>query len=172
MKKAECTYADQIAELMQLLQMDDMRSFWVGLAECLNWSLIDPRSEDLKIKVINKNENIFVKVYSPKTEQYAEVVSLALSELSALDLSIPLLAPLSLCENALVFEKGQVVGDMLYKNVYSQLEQQGIQKILDRHGLKPLNLFSKIGIISINGQEYAIDPFQDDMSSIFDFVNG
>jgi hypothetical protein len=169
--KIECDeYNDQLNQLFPLLQC--YGAFWTGLAQNLDWLLIDHKhSEDLKIKVANPEEKLFVKVYSSKTEQYPLAVFAALVELSELKLSTPVLSPQVVCRGAIIFELGEVVRDVAYGELYSKSEQKMIEVVVEKHGLKPLYPLMKIGIVSVNGVHFSVDPFQDDMSSIFDFVN-
>ena len=165
MKNPECQeYSEQIGQLFSLLETDDF--YWSGLAQNLHWLIIDHKGLDLKIKVSNSKEKLFVKVYSSIVENFAETAYSTLLELSKLDLSTPILAPLAICEGAIVFPLGENSNDSTYSKVYSDSERKQINAVLEGHGLLPLASMMRIGVIAINEQKYTVDLFQDDMGSL------
>lgn len=171
MTELECgKYNEELSQLFPLLQKDS-GAFWTGLAQNLDWILVEPKTEDLKIKVIHPEKKLFVKVFSKYAKGYPQVARNALFELAQLELKIPILAPLELCNDALIFELGESSRDAVYQSIYDWNERKAIEAVLVKHNLVPLYGLMKIGVIAINGQNFSVDPFQDDINSIFDFVN-
>ncbi len=163
-------YADLIAQLHQQIQFSsDGSGDFRGFVEGNGWEAIgDPDS--FKIKAIHRGRRIFTKSYSPFTRDYASNVYAALQELSERQFSKPILPPLALCERTVVFQAGTVERREVYDQVFNGVEQVIIEAVLRDHRLEPLWQVMKVDVVSVDKQEYIVDPLSDDANTIFEYT--
>lgn len=163
-------YADQIAQFHQQIQLStDGSGEFLRFFEDKGWKAIG-EFDLFKIKAIHREMKIFVKSYSPTTLDYANRVYAALQVLSERQFSKPILPPLALCERTVVFEAGIVERREKYGQVFQGPELIIIEAVLGNHGLLPLSQPMKVDIISVEGQEYIVDPLMDDPFTIFQYT--
>jgi hypothetical protein len=141
------------------------------------WTEINPPRDDLyrninKVKAANSKTGLFAKVFNPNLQRFAIAAYQGLGELARLPLNHPILAPEGYAEGVIFFPLGTPVKKMRYGECFSEREQLEIEKILGRRALTSLGWFEKVDIVSVKGQEFVADPFDDSESFISSFRDG
>jgi hypothetical protein len=113
---------------------------------------------------------LFAKTFAPYALEYAQAAYRCLTELGDLDLSIPVLKPITLVNSTIFFELGKTQNLPLFRNLPSDLSQP-IVEVVRKHKLTPLGLFNTLPVVEIDGTEYCVDPFNDTPSSIYDYMH-
>ena len=121
------------------------------------------RIVNYKFKARNPNMGIFVKAYAPRTDPYAETAFRALLDLSKLRLSIPVLPPLMLYKNALVFPLGRDIERIRLEDKLSREEIAGIDAVVREFGLESLSSLD-FGYVKYAGKLFIVDPFDDNIT--------
>lgn len=161
-------YAHLVSAFSQLVDSNQEGKF-TGSHLSEDWQLIDEVNY-YKIKAVNDTAGIFVKKYSPFTGDYSQKAYNALGELASLSLSVPILSLLALHQNTLVFKRGQFVERRLYSEIYDDEQLGEIEDILFKYEMKHLGYLQAIDIVSVDGRNYAVDPYEDSAISIFQYI--
>lgn len=126
-----------------------------------------------KLVAVNDSLGLFVKIYPAdyrSSKGYAEAAFKTLKELGQLtDLPYPVLQPLALEQDVLVFPEGIESGVLRYQDLPLE-SQDKISSVVEKNSLQPLWPRSKILMINVKGVDYLADPFEDSVNSIMEFT--
>src|SRR3989344_3698432 len=164
-------YAESAANFRSLIVFDAAGSMESFSAKD-GWQLAGEEVYTSKMTATNNSEGLFVKIY-PDTyrfsQGYAKRVFRTFKALGQLtDLQYPILLPLSLEGDVLVFKKGQEIATLSYGDL-EQDTRSKVNAVVEKHEFTPLQFRSTISLIRIDGQDYLADPFADSIVRINEF---
>lgn len=169
-------YFDSIASVLVKALLFDQNKELHGLILPKGWKEIDtPKNrgyrDPYKVIVTNPDLGIFAKLFTPETNNYAQLAYQGLRSLARLNLSQPILAPEGISSRVLFFPHGEPIRRVRYGDCFTNQERGGIDAILNENSLVSLALSDKVDIVRILGKEYVVDPFDDSVNSILDFLH-
>lgn len=141
-----------------------------------NWKAMGGFESRNKFTASSEPDGLFAKLFPLRNSKYAKAALDALQQLAQLPLLIPILSPISFCEEAgvsgLIFPLGTVIGSDRFGKIYPEADWQRIDEVVRRYKLKPLSPYGgdKIVIIELNGKQYAVDPIEDSDYSILRYL--
>lgn len=133
--------------------------------EGTDWKLNSYHKGDCKLTVVNEKEGIFIKQYTPDTQNFTQIHFGILQQLTAISgLSIPILRPLAVEEQCLIFPLGKKTLFQHYSHTLPPVIHQQMSLILTPHHLK---LSPKIDIVKVKGQEFYVDIVEDTADDVY-----
>lgn len=138
----------------------------IELSRPPQWEIIGMLSL-LKIKAKSREQMLFAKAYAPIIAHVAAKVATVLYQLSELQLTVPVLAPIIVQEGVHYFSLGTNSRITHADAIYTTAEIDAIAQIIEVIGLEPAfsnkfnPVFNRAETVSIGGQTYLIDPIND-----------
>lgn len=126
-------------------------------------------NDGFRVKAIHPDHELFVKSYAPKVREYSLSAFSALQDLSRLKLQIPILPVLGKYGNSLFFRLGEPTSTLDW-NRLPENDRKAIQEVVKSYGLQSLGNFDMLPLISVEGVDYLVDPFEDSVHSIGQFL--
>lgn len=121
-------------------------------------------------KIRLAGEGVFVKMYAPRTGDYAQVARGVLDELSALNLEPPVLAPVAEANGVLFFKLGEPMAKAPLGSLYCESDVRRIDQVITNSGLEPLGRFGRVDLVDVDGKRYVVDPIDDSAAALFAYV--
>jgi hypothetical protein len=164
-------YAEVVNNFKSMLNFNrigDIQSF----SPTGDWTLVG----DLygcKMVATSQSEGLFLKIYPNDywhSTGYAKTAYQTLQDLGKLTgLQYPVLLPVALEEDVLVFEKGKHKQTLNYGGL-DQNTKNNIASVVERNGLKSFGSFNKIPIVTLKNIDYITDPFDDSALRIGEYA--
>lgn len=132
-------------------------------------NIVDDDVDPYKIKAVHRGEKLFAKGYSPETQDYSLRVYIASLQLSRMQLTYPILAPIGHVEKTLLYPLGEDKGDIHLRRLPPQ-EVRVIKAVVEAQGLTALGFFDRAALVDIDGVTHLTDPIEDSVNSIFEYL--
>ncbi len=167
-------YMELVAQLSKGITIHPRIQEFTAFQPPPDWEPVGIDRDDImnmyKMKALNRKEGVFVKAFSPTTEDYGLKVFSTLRQLATLGLRFPILSPVSFLDRMLIYPLGEDEGTIRW-GMLPQEDTERVREVVEQHGLTPLEHYSSAPLVGINGRTYVTDPIEDSANSIYEYLD-